>query len=103
KVVDDCSAENGVKTEDLTSDLIMGKIKPENVKQHIKCTIKCAYMKFGFMDDKANLLNDKLLQYFIGDDVKSRVRKVLDTCGTIVGVDPCDKAYKVKVCFDDKI
>ncbi|KAH8355056.1 hypothetical protein KR093_004557, partial [Drosophila rubida] len=100
QILKDCRAENGISSQDSSWDVLGGKIKPEDVKQNIKCNIKCTYLKLGFIDDKGNMISEKLLQHYTKDPIKSQVEKALKICGSIVGVDPCDKAYKLKVCLD---
>ncbi|KAH8355050.1 hypothetical protein KR093_004551, partial [Drosophila rubida] len=97
--LNDCMSENGVSTQDLM-DLKSGKIKPEDAKDNIKCATQCIFVKFGFMNDKAKLLNDKIIEHFPDANMKSQVQKALDACSNTVGGNPCDTAFKMMICFE---
>ncbi|XP_034105381.1 uncharacterized protein LOC117568682 [Drosophila albomicans] len=99
EVLNDCMTENGVSTQDLM-DLKSGKLKPEDVKDNMKCATQCIFVKFGFMNDKGTLLNDQILAHFPDANLKAQVQNALTACGSIVGSNPCDTAFKMMVCFE---
>ncbi|KAM8713728.1 hypothetical protein ACLKA7_013968 [Drosophila subpalustris] len=98
KIMETCMSENGVSSQDL-EDLQSGKLKPEDVKDNMKCATQCLFVKFSFMNDKGKLLNDKILEYYQGNPAKPKVEKALAACGNIVGANPCDSAFQIMGCL----
>lgn len=92
-------SENGVSEQELT-DLKSGKTKPEDVKDNIKCSAQCMLAKFGFMNSKGKLLNDKILEYFSDPPIHEQVEKALAACGDVVGANPCDTAFQIMSCLE---
>ncbi|KAH8389337.1 hypothetical protein KR215_004328, partial [Drosophila sulfurigaster] len=100
EVLKDCMSENGVSPQDLM-DLKSGKLKPEDAKDNMKCATQCIFVKFGFMNDKGTLQNDQILAHFPDANLKAQVQIALNACGSIVGSNPCDTAFKIMVCFEN--
>jgi len=101
QILENCMSENSVSSQDL-DDLKSGKIKPEDAKDNIKCATQCMLVKFGFMDDKGKLLNDKIVEFFPDAAFKTKMESALAACGNIVGANPCDTAFQITNCFHDQ-
>ncbi|XP_064536560.1 uncharacterized protein Obp56g [Drosophila montana] len=102
QIVETCFSENGVAEQDIV-DLKSGKTKPEEVKDNVKCSAQCILAKFGFMNSKGQLLNDKILEHFKDAPAKEQAEKALAACGSVTGDNPCDSAFQILSCLEKHV
>lgn len=92
-----CADENDIDQAQFLA-FAKGEIAPN---RNIKCFAKCAFIKFGLMDDGGN--------WFIDNDVINKIKQenandaeeYLNCVKNNQG-DDCDKAYQVFECIDVK-
>ncbi|ALC42767.1 maker148, partial [Drosophila busckii] len=94
----ECMAENGITDEDLDA-LQLSDMAPDQVQDNFKCGLQCLFLKYNYMDDAGNLLQEEMLAR--QDDAKEAkiLAKALELCGELKGDDGCDTAYKITMCF----
>ncbi|XP_034478761.1 uncharacterized protein LOC117785000 [Drosophila innubila] len=98
-ILEACMSENGVTLQDF-EDIKSGKMQPENAKDNIKCATQCMFVKLGFMNDKGQLNNEKILEFVPNAPLKAKMQDALAACGNTVGANPCDTAFQILVCLD---
>ncbi|XP_034652837.1 general odorant-binding protein 56h [Drosophila subobscura] len=97
EIVKKCLAEFGVTEQDIL-DLKEDKVKPEDVKDNMKCTAQCVMVASGYMDANGNLLSDKIKEQYANHPKKDTVYKALEVCGGEKGENACDTAFQIVSC-----
>ncbi|XP_017145960.1 general odorant-binding protein 56h [Drosophila miranda] len=97
EIMKKCVTDLGVTEQDVL-DLKLGKVKPADVKDNVKCTAQCVMVASGYMDAKGNLLKDKIKKQYADHPQKDVINKALEVCGGIKGANACDTAFQIVYC-----
>ncbi|XP_034482924.1 general odorant-binding protein 69a isoform X2 [Drosophila innubila] len=65
-----------------------------------KCFLHCMFEMFGLIDSEHVMHMDALLDV-LPEETHPTIKNMIETCGTIKGIDGCDTAFQSVKCYID--
>ncbi|XP_076547040.1 odorant binding protein 9 isoform X1 [Osmia lignaria lignaria] len=64
----------------------------------LKCYLKCFMARNGILDSDGEINVQRALRH-LPRSLQDSSRKLFNTCKSVPGIDPCDKAFQIAKCY----